>query len=494
MRLHGWARVRLPPALLLLAVLAFPQASAASVGGEIVIEGALSLPNGASLISHPVAIFAEDAMSIESIGARASAIRVLLFEDSYISADLVGPRTSLVIGTNRPTWTATNATISIERSRPGWFGIHPDAATLTSSDQAPLRIEAAPRASLGNGDAIPDENDPSRRYYLAEVDEPTLLTAATAWTYEGAGALKAMGPRVTITSRQNTTTIETGDMPDPNNPGRSIQRWVVIEARDLVIEGRAPVQLAASQADADWSGEITLRAARGTLMGPLTSYTAEGAITKLDGDLAAALSPAQGGTRLALAISGDLRSTTMSTRIVAPIPEGSDGRLGFLILVGAVLAGAGAYARVHHKRRQRARTRAPPTLAADDYSRLGEIAADGERYAEALEWVRHARALSPTSRRLALDEAFYTSMTGDAAAALRILQDPLLSTDPDACLFRSRLLMDRGEHDEAAQATIDALELAPVVLLDIETDPQYAGLLARPDVKRAVRAARRKLT
>jgi len=475
----------------MLLAIALPLASAAAVGGELIVSGAASFPLGAHAEGTPQAVFIEDALKITAFEGTAPTIRVHLFEDSFVNVDLVQPRTMLVVATNRPTWTAQEATLTIAASRPGWLGLHPDNGIFSTETKRPLSLEATARASIGNGDAIPDRDDPSRSYYLVEVDEPSIATSITSWSYEGAGAIKALGPRVTLTTSDNVTTFETGEMPDPDNPGRMVLRWIVIESDDLAIRAAAPAAVVSNQLRVDWDGAADLGAAHGTLDSALMTWDADGVPTTIEGALRAIIEPTASGEALRMDITGDMRTSTMSTRVPVPLIETPAGRAGFVILVGAVVAGAGTAALLRGRRR---RTRSEAAdLGADEYMQLAESAADGEHFDDALKWVRHAREHSPTSRRLALDEAFYTSMSGERNAALSLLHESILAEDPDACLLRARLLLESGEPEGAARALIQALDVAPVTLLDIETDPTYHEILLRDEVKRAIRQARRKL-
>lgn len=475
----------------MLLAIALPLASAAAVGGELIVERAASFPPGAHAEGTPQAVFIENALKITGFEGSAPSIRVHLFEDSFVSVDVVQPRTMLVVATNRPTWTAQDATLTIDASRPGWLGLHPDNGILSTEAVRPLSLEAIARARIGNGDAIPDRGDPSRSYYLVEVDEPSIATSIKSWSYEGAGAIKALGPRVTLTTSDNVTTFETGEMPDPDNPGRMILRWIVIESDDLAIRAAAPATIVSNQLRVDWDGAADLGATRGTLDSALTTWDADGVPTTIEGTLRAIIDPTVTGEALRMDIRGDMRTSTMSTRVPVPLIETPTGRIGFIILVGAVVAGAGTAALLRGRRKG---TRVGASdLGADEYMRLAESAADGEHFGDALKWVRLAREHSPTSRRLALDEAFYTSMSGERKAALSLLHESILAEDSDACLLRARLHLESGEQERAARALIQSLDLAPVTLLDIETDPTYHEILLRDDVKRAIRQARRKL-
>ncbi|HEX2022668.1 MAG TPA: tetratricopeptide repeat protein, partial [Candidatus Thermoplasmatota archaeon] len=131
----------------------------------------------------------------------------------------------------------------------------------------------------------------------------------------------------------------------------------------------------------------------------------------------------------------------------------------------------------------------------EDYARLARLAAEEGNFEEALRLTREARRASPSSARLAVDEAYFLSQSGDDDAAARLLEETL-EKEPDAegMLMLARILVRRPERlADAGAWAARALRTNAAALLEIERDPDLRAVAALPDVHAAMSKARRML-
>jgi hypothetical protein len=452
------------------------------------VAGEVLVPPRSIFEASPDAIFMEDALEDFTIHAKIAIVDVTLIETRYASLG-VGPlRPALATSEERGTWRLHDASIDVTNARPGWLGLYPDRGTSTEKvlRATPLALEVSP--TIGNTPAPGDDEEQEHGYYQKPLQGPIITRSVDAWTYTGGGLLRIAGPSVTLHARENTTTIQTGQFEDPEAPGQITRRWLSIRYGDgeIAAEGGSTL-IASSTMVAAWDGEARFASANGTIVSSRQTWTSAGGPHEIDGNFTARIAPANEPRGFVMTLTGDLRATTMT--MLTPASPGPSIGPAWLILVavvaGAAACGAGiAYARRRHTH---------PALHPEDYARLADEAADAEDYSRAAELAAEGRKRSPTSRRLALDHAFFTGQAGELDAAIRLLDDPLLRTDPDALLLLARLNLKRGHDDAAAHALVHALQAMPLILLDIDDDPTYATIVHRGAVRDAIRKARQQL-
>jgi hypothetical protein len=485
--------------LVLAAVLAMPTAAAAHVSGALRIEGAVVLPRGATLTSQPVALFAADLGSLARFDAHAARAHVELYERTFVEASLAQQVPRVVTGSGASSWDLTDVNATVETPAFGWLGAHVLSGTLQETVLDSGDVTARTNAVIGNQHVAQQDDTSETPAFQAEATGTSLARTTSDWAFQGAASFKLMGANVTLRSRENTTTLETGTVRDPERPGETTERWLVLTLDDADVRSTgAATAVLSPGADAAWDGPATLDDATGTLASALQTWTAEERTVTLDGSLRAALGAGSSGD-IHADLQGDLRSATMTSAARVPTAAGQSPWLPLALVVGLAIASAGGWVLARQRRPARASLPAAGTAAvatvvgADEYALLAERAADAEDYELAAAYAKQARALSPTSRRLALDHAYYEAERGARDDAWRALEDPLLRDDPDAALLAMRLHLDEGREDAAAERLVRALELAPLTLLDVERDPATERLLARPEVRAAVERARRML-
>lgn len=472
--------------LIALLLLPTPLAGASAVGGHINAGAWVSLPTSSILTSTPTGLFVPSLAEPTLFNLTSPEATVQLFENSYIEATLLNPRPKVVTSTDRPTWVVRDAAVTLDDGpQAGWIGFHPNTGILRELTSEPTSLTLT-QDGIGNGQAGPGDSQPSDPYYLVVPNGLELRRTDQRWSFDGSGSVKILGPRITIEGRENTTAFQTGETRDPSKPGQTTLRWIVIEfSQGTIAFNGSATDVLSKRIDASWNGVARFEDANGSLVAGVRTYAASGEPTTIDGTFSGTMTAEDGPERISIDLTGELRSSTMVARISVPSPAATTGWWSLVLVVGLAAATAGAY------RFGQGRRSLTPTIGPDEYAQLADLAADTEDFEQAAMWIELARVQCPGSKRLALDHAYCLSRTGRRADAIRLLMNPLLAEDSDASSLLTNLYVKEGRKDDAAHALIRALELSPMVLFDIETDEDLSALAARPDVKQAIRRARR---
>lgn len=476
----------------MMIALSAPLAAASSVAGTFDAHGSIEVPAHALITSRPYALFVGDALE-GTLEGHAEVAGIRVFEIRYVTADAGVVRPSLVMPTSRETsWTAYDATFSTMPNLPGWIGVRPLSAQL--NEQSPGRVEITREEETRMGNGVSGSDAPQNAWFLVTHEGPALARAAEQWSLTGGFSAKIFGPTVTIKSQENSTIIETGEWNDSAAPGQIVRRWIIVDVNAGTMQAtEATTRVASPDAAISFDGEAEITNASGTLHDQFEEWRAEGNATSIDGALSILLTPTSGPGRLSIEVTGDLRASTMRSRVAFPASPDTPVGLGILIAVGVLVGSAGTAYRFH-QRRPHGRSRACARVDAESVAALAERAADEGDFKRAAHLLDQARRDIPTSRRLALDHAFYVSEAGEDERALRLLEDPLVRDDPDALLLATRLHARIGNMAQAEESIVRALDAAPSLALDIEGDPAYARVIARERVRTALRRARMRLT
>lgn len=508
---HKWAdgqcgRVgtRTPCALLAL-ILMIPLATAAQSSGEFVATGNLRVPAGATqeALARGAYARASSGEGFLSVDLQADRVKVHQLEETFLEVrtGVVNPNPSIAYKPEN--YTLTNVRLTqVAGDHRGWVGFYfpPEGARLGLASVGPATVEARAGLRLDDGAAPGGESerpDPSSTGYdWASEDLLLLVEGEGTLRYEGRGALKVMGPDVRIESDQGTIEFRTGQhRPDPDAPaGNRTVRWMLLEYENatVTVASPDPFKVAAMRTDVAWSGTVTFTPIAGRLHAAGDAYQATGRPDHVRGDLVAQVEPVRqdGQVRLAVRMDGDLVGTTMTRtegRAGLPLgvqPAGWGWVLGLVATLGLALLVAGA---VLVARRARGAGVSP-----EDRLALAHLAADRERYREALEHVRAARAAAPGSVRLLLEEASYLAEMSRAEEALALYEQAARqSPDGDAEFAAGLLLLQRGELERAEAFLVKALRRSPILVLEIlyDTTGTFEPVRGRPAFERAVDAA-----
>lgn len=462
-----------------------PFANASPVSGTIAARGSITLPPSSVLESGPLAVFAEDLDADFLISGNYTSLHILVYEKRYATASIPGLRPSLTIGEQTHEWDVSDAAVSILPGHPGWIGLYPQHGRLAETPEGPITLRSQVAESIGNGHLGSENGDPEHPSYAVTLERPVFIHPATQWGYSGAGALKIVGPTLTIASPENAITIETGEFEDPQAPAQTVRRWVQLEfARGQTRAQSLTSTVASEIIEATWTGPVGIEDANAQLAGGLMEWEAPGGAQVIDGTFTATLT-AIGEDVTAIILAGNYEKGTLSTEVSASTTARGTAILLFLA-IGTVLGGSAAY-RVHKRRRGK------PRLDAEAYARAADSAADADDHERAAKLYEFAREESPTSVRLTLDHAFAVAQAGHVPGAIRILDKSLAGNDPDALCLLARLHTQNGDPARAEAALVRALDADPILILDIEGDAELEPLLARDAARAAARRAHRAL-
>lgn len=467
----------------LLLLVALPTVAATGVTGRLDVRGQLLAPAAATISSIPLAMFVNGTSSIDIHGTSPQAF-VRVFEDHYFTANVLQQRPIVVTQTDRPTWSVHDVDVTILPGLPGWLGVHPNGGQLleSSHDRAVEILES--QSPIGNGHGTPDASSPGQPYYLVQFPASSVARESDAWTYRGPASLKVMGPSLTIRSRENTTTIQTGEMQDPSNPAQTLRRLVVIELDATILNASGtPTQVGSGEMIAAWDGDAQFFATRGTLASNSNEWLFTGGEQTVNGNFTATITPIDAD--LTISLVGDLRDSSMTTKVA--LPNSSRVPVILLVAAGAVVLGGVSTVIL------RATSRNRRLIEPDEYATLAAQAADAQDYPRSLRLIARARESSPASVRLAIEEAHYLALAGKKEAAVRKLSSSFLAEDADALMLLATLHAEANEDGDAAAALIRALSCAPSLVVEIEGDPNFKTSLRRQDVRAAVRGARDKI-
>lgn len=438
------------------ALLILLQGASALGSLETSVDGDVRFPPGSFASLDALLLYAEDASQISVLEIEAARVFVREHDVSYLRADAAGGRTA--IRHDRATWEASDVRIVLEGDdHAGYFAAVPTASFAAEGRGEPS-VDASLPASYGES-LTPSSDHPT---FGARVDAPHLRVASPMrWELAGDGTLKVVGPDVRLTSSVNQTSFTTGSTPSPGGLPEERVVWVEFDLSDtrITLEGTALV--AASEGRVEWTGTAWIGG------------------DPLEGEGTAILTPEGLGDAATIRVSATT-GTGGGAQVPGPAQLSSGGILAGA-LGGIALGGMLTYLAV--------RSRRPHALTVEECVRLAQSAAEDESYDEAIGWTRRARALSPGSRRLALDEVDFAMLAGRHADALAALGTLPAGAERDIRL--ARLHAEMGDRDEeAAAALLRALADAPALVLEIEGSPPLRRLTARSDLRRAIADAR----
>lgn len=175
-----------------------------------------------------------------------------------------------------------------------------------------------------------------------------------------------------------------------------------------------------------------------------------------------------------------------SLRGVFGAPWSSPSGPALLVLLLAAVAGVLAW---------RTRSGSGPTLDAEQFAMLADEAAQEGRLLDALAWVGRARARSPESPRLLIQEAHLLGEAGRLEDAMaRFEAAARMVPDGEPNLLAARLLARHGRDPGCvAHHLADALARTPSFVLELPAEPLFRDVLAAPQVVEAQEEAWRML-
>lgn len=492
-------RVWLP--LLCLALMA-GQASGDSHGTLLVSD--LAVPQDAELSLQPLALWSNDTEALESLVLTAPSLRVHLFErrDMEVHTEPVSYAEPGPLEVT--SFTLTDVEIRLDGAlHDGWMGVYPRGGDLLLRTLGEAQIAASEPRTVGNERTppTPETQRTKPSYGVAVPVAHGRVMARGELEYVGGGTLKLLGPDVLIHARENETPVQTGvsrasDMPLTERT----YRWAYVEFDQATLVARAttPWEVATERLDATWSGTALLSVLGGNATVGDDVYQGRPGRAGISGDLRARVTTEPGDpAALRVALDGVVTGSTLQTSS-APLrwgagEESTGAALPLsLLALGIAMGGAGVAGTLYLRHRGRPPAR-DPTFTPDQLMQFAALAAENERFAEAVEWTQKARELAPGSSRLLMDEAFFLSQQGLVEAAMaRYREAAALTQDGEADFAIAELLRESGgAPEEIERHLVRALERSPELALELEA---FASeVVDGPRVWRAMRDAYRRL-
>lgn len=477
----------------LLLVLLVPAAAATS--GELEARS-LVLPESAA-VSGPVAdVWLADTSDVTGFAVTAPHAHLEVYELQSIEvrSNPEGPGVGQPLSKDpsmKP-YELQNVTITLIPGRQaGWAGIQPSTgATHPSLTAQGESIVAARPSGVEGNDAQHASREPDPDFYNVghEIGQPYVEWQGTGgFTLRGSSFVKLVGLDVDVRDATQSFTLATGQFRDDsvavhNHTFRWASLW--LDDATLLVQTRGGVLVAFDQAQANWDGMTLLDLVGGTVDLNGASYAVTPGQGRMSGSFQSFLAPSvTDPTRTSIQFSGDIASASFAR---LP-PSGPSSPLGgwdarWLILgVGLVVGGAGAAvvtARIARSRRE--------GLGLEELVELGNIAAEDGRFGEALDWVRRARKLAPTSESLAIDEGFFLESLGMLDEAALLYQEASrLEKGGEGDFALARLAMSHGGSlAEAETRLVRALQRQPTLVYEI--DETFAPLRRRPGAEAAI--------
>lgn len=475
----------------LLCLLPTAAGQAAAAGGNFSTPARLHIVSPATAVANVEGIYWPDTSGLANLNLSASSARVHVFEferletaslrqyalDRSRSFELNDVRLSIV-GASKNGWMGYYA------QEPGGdtFGVRSMQGSIRASERA-----------LGNtadeSGGAPESRFPA--FHVAPQTYYALSEGALDVTHEGPVALKVLGPTLRLVSRENDTTYWTGTQPSETLPGASTVRWILITTSGghLAVAASGAVEMAVSSATIRGTS-FRAEAATGLMEVPEGAYVATSESADFTGVLTLSVEPGPttAAPTLAVTVSGTLTGTSLSLAR-ARVAEGPGLFNVPLVTAGVVLLVLASAVLV------RVRSGRPSSYSVEQMIDLAYAAADGGRFAEALEWIRKCRELAPTSERLQMDEAAFLGELGAVEEALARLREIAQGSREGEADYYAALLMSRtgSPVKDAIPHLVRAVERTPYLALEARDEPLLRHVSREPEVRLAIAAALRRL-
>lgn len=380
----------------------------------------------------------------------------------------------------------------------GWWGAYATSGShldMTFVHEADLEAKTATRISTEALARDQTDPTPTSSYYSRHLDMPHLEVHAPAtMSMSFGGGIKFFGPDLRLQSRENTTEIQTGFTQEAWPKALT---WVTLVFDDARLVAASPdCHVGFAEGATRSEGTIRFSSEDGAIETGAASYGPAVGPTFVTGTFQGHASPVVGGAQrgaMRLELAGELSSTTLPGKAITSTMLATPFRATSWLWVGGglALAAVGALAGTQVMRR---RSR-EPALGLDELVQMADLAAEAGRFAEALDWVRKARAQAPRSARLCVDEAFYLASLGEVDEALARYEEATgLSEDGEAPFLAAQLVAaTQGPASEVAKLLRVGLGRTPTLVLDAEDDEALAAYARDPAIARILREARARL-
>lgn len=456
---------------------------ASAATGDIVATGPLTIAGTAEISAPGAGAYVSNLTAFG--GARGTASILVVRE---FVAHTIGVGTADVHLRNESRVSRfTDAVFEVRGSDGSWLGVYPDSVQTGWLASGGSTIILA-RAGSVLGESLPAESspEPDRIGFGAALPGSMMeVTRAAAIRIDGDTTWKLFGASLHISSAETETAFTSG------KSERDTQReytvlFMTSENQALEITAPQGAVVAADTVSVSMDGLLSGRFEHGQVNDDGRILTAQGGMATIEGDLRIDARAAHDTNGIAIALEGDLRTSTLFSGAQVPAPAYRTTPFMALMLVGVVTAASIVLLR------RRGRDSRLSALTVDDLLDLSNRAAEDKDFEAALRWNLRTQALSATSARLLCDEGFYRTELGDVDGALRAYEAAARAgRSGEAEFLAGRLLASLGRLDEAAGKVAHAITLEPSFAFAVEEDIILSIVRHDPAVQKAIHDAER---
>ena len=467
----------------LLVLLALPTTVAANrAEADLHAVGPVSFQPSAHGVGPLEALFVPDAASTHAFRLTAAQVEVERYEWDYAGVFLADPGVRVVTAKRISTFVLTDlhATFPSTPSGGAW-GIDAAAADFEGTMD---HLVPRPAGSVLGHDVRTQDATPNQPYFRAEFTSERIFSDSPGGSLSGDFRLKLRGPTLVLDAHENRTVEVTGE--NRADVGNGRVAWLMLSVHNGTLAFDADAELVFPLLDLAWAGECLTRDAYGSVRLPRGEYVAEGPGT-FRGTFRGHVEPLRVGARLTA--GGDLESASYRYAPLPPAPVESVLTGPRLVAAVAIAAAVGvalvAAAVVATRHRFRGTT-------PDECLRLSEVAAENERWSEALLWAKRARQLAPHSVEAAAAVARCTLHLGEVEEAnVAYEAAAALGGDGDVEYEAGTTLLDLGHTEAAAAWLVRALQRDPLIASELAREDALARAARdHPALQRALHAAR----
>lgn len=418
-------------AVVTLALILLPTATAETALGNLSLKGPLLLPEATRTEGSLLAALALGAITDARLTA--THLDVTIYEQDF----LIAGETEIALPAKPRVFSLTEAVIqqTAPSSEFAFAGVHPNEGAvieLFAENQTSARSSAY--SFIETGSTV---DTPNKAWYGRESHGPQVLIDATSSMRAcGPAAFKLLGFDLTIQGKENATaeTIQTGRFQSDPLRGRYVWIYAETESGCLDLGPGGTLKAAVKAAFLTWDGRAIFVPTTGEIHSDASTYSPAGRQAYLDGAFTGHMAPSLDGRTASLRVEGDMRGTDLAS---VPVPQPSfvpGGALTWVFVVGAAVCAAGgavAWQRFTPRREERF----------DSLMNKAGLAMEIGKYDAAVEALRKLHRMAPKSPQVAEDLAGALAASGREEEALDVLAEAHeLSKDGSAALEHARLL------------------------------------------------------
>lgn len=348
--------------LVTIATLASPAHAATKAEGSFTAQDVITVQGDLAATFQPLALLANDTAQASGFLTTAPRADVCIYEQTIQDVTIAGQSVQAPERREPPACSA-HTTLRLEPAEgnaEGWLGIDPDEGSRLSFTASRLSVESRASAALKSEREVSSEHDATPFFVKRAVGPLLYAEEPGAFTFTGGGSLKVKGLDFWLVSDGNRSKVETGEWVSQTGTLRErFARWAVVHftTATVTLSSPAPLQVAARDATATFTGDLHMRPTTGALQAGGEEYRSTGKPETFSGTFTAALEPRSAGA-VDVTLNGELRSASIAPA-PAPFVERPAAAWGLAVVVGAVVVAGGTAAVLYKRRHPRPRSGKP---------------------------------------------------------------------------------------------------------------------------------------